>query len=229
LLVAWARRDLRETKRFVESNHIHQSFFTILFSRHLSRVLQIGLVWFLTYICTQNAVTNWKDFAMRERGLLDTQAAHAVAIAALISVPAGYLVGPLLDMIGRRWCAVIVFLATAIGVYGAYTFHSFLGLTASLILALAGTTTVLPVLNAWNAELFPTELRADAVAWGNNILGRLGYVLSPIAIGAWAGAVGSYEVPMRVTTVFPLIALVLVLILLPETRAKELEDTSRIT
>ena len=26
LLVAWARRDLRETKRFVESNHIHQSF-----------------------------------------------------------------------------------------------------------------------------------------------------------------------------------------------------------
>ena len=111
-------------------------------------------------------------------------------------------------MIGRRWCAVIVFLATAIGVYGAYTFHSFSGSRLSLILALAGTTTVLPVLNAWNAELFPTELRADAVAWGNNILGRLGYVLSPIAIGAWAGAVGSYELPMRVTTVFPLIALV---------------------
>jgi putative MFS transporter len=228
LLVAWARRDLRETKRFVESSHIRHSIFTIFYSRHLNRVLQIGLIWFLTYVCTQNAVTNWRLFVTTERSISDGQAGFAIGLAAGLSVPAGYMIGPLLDILGRRGCAMIVFLATSLGVYGAYTFHSFWPLTVSLMIALMGTTTVLPVLNAWNAELFPTELRADAVAWGNNILGRIGYVLSPIAIGAWAGSVGSYELPMRVTTIFPLIALVLVLFLLPETRAKELEDTSRI-
>ena len=32
-------------------------------------------------------------------------------------------------------------------------------------------------------ELFPTDLRGDAFAWANNFLGRIGYVLSPIALG----------------------------------------------
>jgi len=85
---------------------------------------------------------------------------------------------------------------------------------------------VLTVLNAFMTELFPTEARGNAMAWSNNLLGRIGYCLSPLAIGELVGQHG-WGVPLRLTTVFPLIALGLIFLWLPETNARELEDTSR--
>lgn len=84
---------------------------------------------------------------------------------------------------------------------------------------------VLPVLNAYTTELFPTELRGDAFAWANNLLGRIGYVLAPPIVGAaasqvgWGPAVGS-------TVLSLLLALVAILWLLPETKDRTLEETA---
>ena len=83
-------------------------------------------------------------------------------------------------------------------------------------------------MNAYTTELFPTELRGDAFAWANNVLGRIGYVLSPIAIGLIAESTGWGPV-MAWTAVCPIVALGLILALLPETRGRELEDTSRLS
>jgi putative MFS transporter len=82
---------------------------------------------------------------------------------------------------------------------------------------------VLPVLNAFTTELFPTEFRGDAFAWSNNVIGRIGYVLSPIGIGYAATRVG-WSRALAPTALAPLIALGLIFLLLPETRAKELEE-----
>ena len=86
---------------------------------------------------------------------------------------------------------------------------------------------VLPVLNAWTTELFPTALRGDAFAWTNNLLGRVGYVLGPIAVGLGADRVG-WGPAAAWTAVLPLVALVLALWWLPETAGKSLEQTSAI-
>jgi putative MFS transporter len=75
-------------------------------------------------------------------------------------------------------------------------------------------------------ELFPTEARGNAMAWSNNLLGRLGYCLSPLAIGELVGQYG-WGLPLRLSTLFPLLALILIFVWLPETNARELEDTSR--
>ena len=61
---------------------------------------------------------------------------------------------------------------------GASTFSAQMPLAESLVFAIFGASAVLSVLNAYNTELFPTELRGDAFASSNNLLGRIGYVLS---------------------------------------------------
>jgi putative MFS transporter len=82
-----------------------------------------------------------------------------------------------------------------------------------------------PVLNAFTTELFPTEYRGDAFAWANNLLGRLGYVLSPFVVGFAAERVG-WGPAVSATALFQLLSLVLILLLLPETNQRELEETA---
>jgi putative MFS transporter len=152
----------------------------------------------------------------------------ALTIASLVSMPLVFYSGRLLDGIGRRRGATVIFIATALGIAGAYTLHDRAGLTVALALGIFGASAVLPVMNAYTTELFPTEIRGDAFAWANNVLGRLGYVLSPIGLGVIAESSGWGPV-LRWTAICPLVALALILALLPETRGRELEDTSRLT
>ena len=234
LVLAYARRGLRETERFTAqvrqreaSGESEQSrpLFEILKTPHRRRVLELGLIWFVTYICTQNGITFWKEFALAERGLTDADVGQAIALAALVSMPLVFFAGKLLDVIGRKPGAAIIFGTTAVGVFGCYTLHGKWPLTFMLVLGIFGTSSVLPVLNAFTTELFPTAYRADAFAWSNNLLGRIGYVLSPLAVGVFADTQGWGPV-LRLTALGPALALVLILTLLPETRDRELEHTS---
>jgi MFS transporter, putative metabolite:H+ symporter len=120
-----------------------------------------------------------------------------------------------------------VFGLGAAGVFGSYTLQSPWALTGALIFGIFGASAVLPVLNAYTTELFPTELRGDAFAWANNLIGRIGYVLSPVLVGLAAREVG-WGAAVRMTAVFPLVALVLIFWWLPETRARELEETAAV-
>ena len=79
------------------------------------RMLQLALIWFLTYLCTQNAITFWKEFAVAERSLSDGQVGVSITIAALVSMPLVFAAGKLLDVIGRRRGAVIIYGITATG------------------------------------------------------------------------------------------------------------------
>jgi len=225
--LAFARRNLKETQRFLTlkatATTVSHNFMAILHGPHRKRVLQLALIWFITYACSQTAISFWKDFAVTERGLTDGQVGAALTTAALVSMPLVFFAGRLLDWIGRKWGAVIIFSTCAVGVYLSYSLHGQAPLTAALILAIFGVSAVLPVLNAFTTELFPTNVRSDAFAWTNNLLGRIGYVLSPIFIG-WMAERSSWGAAIRPTAVFPLIALALIWWLLPETKGRELPD-----
>jgi putative MFS transporter len=232
LLLALFRRGLRESRRFEERRDdiaaVPTGMLYIFRTPYKKRVLQLGVVWALTYVCTHNAVTFWKEFVTASRGFTDADVGMSISVAAVASMPMVFYAGKLLDQIGRRRGAVVIFLLGAGGVVASYGLHGRWALTGALVFGIFGASAVLPVLNAFTAELLPTELRGDAFAWSNNLIGRIGYVLSPAAVGALAGGMG-WGPAVQLTAVGPLVALVLILMWFPETRSKELEETSALS
>jgi putative MFS transporter len=190
-------------------------------------MLQMALIWSLTYVCTQNAITFWKEFAIGERAYTDGEVGLTITIAAVATAPLLFLAGKLIDVAGRRVGATVIYGVTSLGVLGSYTLHDHVALGLALTFGIFGTSAVLPVMNAYTTELFPTDLRGDAFAWSNNLLGRVGYVLSPLLVGQLAVGLG-WGRAVASTTVFPLAALALILLWLPETNGRELEDTARL-
>jgi putative MFS transporter len=228
VVLAVARRDLRESTRFaaeVGDKGAKQSLWHIWTTGYRNRMLLLAAIWGLTYICTANAVVFWKSFAVEERGFTDADVGNAISIAAVASMPLVFFAGKLLDVIGRKRGALLIFTVATAAVVGCYSLRGFWPLTACLVLGIFGTNSVMPVLNAFNTELFPTALRGDAFAWANNLVGRISYVASPLAVG-WIGERLGWGPAMQLTGFGPALALVLILLLLPETRAKDLEQTA---
>ncbi len=231
VILAFARRSLRESRRFTEqvaAGAMKQlSLFHIWRTPYRRRLLQLSAIWGLTYVCTQNAVMFWKGFAIESRGFTPQQVALSITIAAVTSMPLVFYSGKLLDQIGRKPGAVVIFAAGVLGVVGSYGLHDRWALTAALAFAIFGVSGVLPVLNAFTTELFPTELRGSAFAWSNNLLGRIGYVAGPAIVGVAATDFG-WGPAVQVTAIGPIIAVILILLWLPETGSKELEETAAV-
>ncbi len=231
VVLALARRSLKESARFEaqseQQRNAPKPLFLIWSTRYVKRMLKMALIWSLTYVCTQSAITFFKEFAVAERGFSDGQVGLSITIAAVVSMPMVFYAGKLLDQIGRRYGALVIFVVAIAGVLGCYRFENRWAITVSLIFGIFGASGSLPVLNAFTAELFPTTLRGDAFAWSNNLLGRVGYVLSPMAVGALAGHWG-WGPSVQLTVIGPLLALGLIFLWLPETSSKELEETAAV-
>lgn len=228
VLLAFARRSLRETERFSSLSSAERApapLMRVFHTPYRGRVLQLALIWFLTYLCTQTAITFFKQHAVEDLGMADTRVGLLISAAALVSMPLVFMVGRLLDVIGRRRGSIVIFVLTALGALGSYTLSGEVLLFVPVMLAIFGASAVLPALNAFSTELFPTELRSDAFAWANNLLGRIGYVLAPIGVGFAAEHVG-WGPAVASTAIGPLLALVLILRWMPETKGKELEETA---
>lgn len=228
LLLTWLRRKVRETARFEaiqRAGIVRSDVFRIFHTEYRGRVLLMATITGLTYLCTYLAITYWKEFALQERGFDQAMAGRAIMIAALGSLPLVFVSGRLLDVVGRRVGAAILFTTVSASVLVAYSAHDFWLLTVGLTGAIFGSSAVAPVLNTFTLELFPTHMRADAYGWSYNILGKLGNVLGPLAVGFGAERWG-YGPVLSVSTVCPLIALAIILARLPETKNRELEDTA---
>jgi putative MFS transporter len=231
LLLAYARRGLRETKRFAdyaaERKETRRPLVAILRGPYRKRVLQLALIWGLTYMCTNTVVVFWKEYAVAEAGFTDRQVATALTIASLLAMPFIFSVGKILDAWGRRKSAVLIYGVTIVFVVMAYQLTNFWILTLSLSFAIFAAIALLALLNTFTTELFPTALRSDAFAWCNNLLGRIGYVIAPVIVGNAAETFG-WGPSVSATTISVVIALVLILAWLPETRGRELEETAAI-
>ena len=238
VVLAFARRSLRETSRFESLRAARaeaeaagapkENLFRIWKTPYVKRLLAVALIWFIAYIPAQNAIAFWKEFAMTERGFTDGEVGKAISIAAVGSMPFVFLSGKLIDVLGRRPGATVIFGIGGVGVALAYTLEGFWPLTMALMLGIFAASAWLPVLNAYTSELFPTDLRGMAFAWSNNLLGRLGYVLSPLAVGLVVSQTEAFGPVVASLAAFNLVAIALIWKLMPETKAMELEETARV-
>jgi putative MFS transporter len=226
LLVAYLRRNLRDSERFARSAATTSLPLSRLFhSRYRGRVLLLAGVWALVMFCTQSALLFWKDFAVTVRHLSAAEVASCMTIAAVGSLPLVFSVGKLLDLVGRRTSTVVVFGLTIAGVGLSYTGAHPALLTVGVLLGIAGTTCMLSVVQTITTELFPTEIRAESFGVANNLLGRSAGVLSPLVVGYLSSRIG-YGSAVQSTTLGPLLAMLLILGFVAETRGKELEETA---
>ncbi|MBO6939857.1 MAG: MFS transporter [Deltaproteobacteria bacterium] len=229
VILAFARRNLKETERFTqakESGETTEHLFAIWKTPYAKRIIALAVIWFVAYIPAQNAVAFWKDFAVNERGLTDGEVGLAISIAAVGAMPLLFAVGWLIDQVGRRKGAAVVFTVGGFGLVGCYTLHGFIPLTTALIFGIFSASAYLPILNAYSSELFPTKWRGAGFAWSNNLLGRLGYVAGPYVVGLIVAQTGVLGPVVASTALFNFAAIGLVYLLLPETTGRELEDTS---
>jgi MFS transporter, putative metabolite:H+ symporter len=237
VLLAFARRSLKESSRFESLSESERSeekpLLRIFRTPYKKRVLQLAAIWGFTYVCTQTTITFWKEYAVAPPPAsgphMDSAAvASIISLAAVGAMPLVFLTGKALDWIGRKKSAVIIFVVAAGSCVLAYTVRDNYWIALLAVFgAMFGASAVMPVLNAFTAELFPTHLRGDAFAWSNNILGRIGYVIAPALVGE-AAVVWGWGPPAALTAIGPIIALALILWLLPETKGRELEDTAAI-
>lgn len=231
IILAYARRNLKETRRFETrqvsaSNTSLADMLAFLKGPYRKRILLVASIWCLTYLCTQSLITFWNLHAVQALGMTYQDVSKCVMMAALGATPLLFMVGRLLE-VGRRRASIVVYSLLVLGALGAYNASGMLWLTLSLMLSVFAVAGIVPILNAYTVELFPTELRGSAFAWCNSLLGRSGYVLSPLLVG-WGASHYGYGPAVTATIIFPLIALVLILRHLPETAGRSLEDTSRL-
>lgn len=229
IILAVFRRSLRESDRFASMTQAERErrrpFAAILSSRYAPRMLMVAAVWLFTYSCIHTAVTYFKEYAVSDRGFTDAMVGQSITVAALVAMPLAFSVGWLMDRIGRKPGAALVFITSVAGVVGSYSFETQWPITGALVFGVFGATAVPAVLNAFSTELFPTEWRSDAFAWANNLLGRVGYVVAPLVVAMAAEETG-WGLAVAVTGVFPLIGLAIIVVKFPETRGRELEETA---
>jgi putative MFS transporter len=187
----------------------------------------MALIWIMSYCGIGNVITFWKELALSARAMTDAEAGVLISTAAVMGMPLTYFVGKILDRIGRRKGAVLIMIGATLATIGSSSFDHRGVILSALTLCVITATGSQVVLNAFNAELFPTELRSSSFAWSNNLLGRIGMVASPALVGMLAERSG-YVVALQAIAVFPLLALLLIVGMLPETRGRELEDTAKL-
>ncbi len=230
LLLAVVRRSLPETARYLSGAVRREAaqagdVLAIWRSSWAPRLWVASAASALTYVCIGPVVAFWKQYATTERGLSNGQFAGASAMAAVVSLPLIFLSGRIIEKLGRRRAALVLFPLCAVSVAAGFTVKPWPLMQLFMALSFFGTAAVVPLLNTWTTELFPTHLRGSAFAWSNTLLGRVGSVVAPVAMGYAAERVG-WGLPVALSGLGPLLAGFLLWRALPETTGRELEATS---
>jgi putative MFS transporter len=188
---------------------------------HRGRAAALGAIAFLQGVVAAGAVGWWTYYAEHERHLATTTAGVYFAAAALVSVVGYLLCGDLIDRIGRRPAASLYVGAAVVCGVAAFQVHGHW----LMLLLLLGTAFfgvgVTPALAAFAAELFPTEVRAQASAWIRNGLGSAGSVIGPTMVGllgSSGGPIGNIGDAVTLLALLYLIVLPIVWCCIPETR-----------
>lgn len=228
LLVAFLRGRLRETPRWQRARALRggvaPDFFAVWRRPTGSWVFWLALVWLLIYLPYTAVQVFWVEHVLQERGWTPVMVTRAVAVAYLLGIAGFPVAGALMDRIGRRWTAFLFFVCGAGATWYAFQATSVPGISAGLFLITFFTGAFPPVTSSFTTELFPTELRANAAAWAQGLLGRLGMVGAPALVGWLAAPLGSVGNAVTLLGGAALAAGVITLAVLPETRWRPMTD-----
>ncbi len=218
---------MRETGHYAEvrksAGSMKTSIFHIWTTPSRRRVTLVGALWFLAYLSYASILYHWVLFAKTERGWTESQIGLKMGVATVIGMLGYVASGAVMDAIGRRATGVLFFLCAAAGVVWAFSARDGMMLP-SLVFGIFFVCSLIPICSTYNAELFPTELRAQASAWSNFLIGRPAQVAAPFIVANLIGPMGGVGASVRLLAVGSVIAAVLVLFFFPETKGIKMDN-----
>jgi MFS family permease len=215
-LAAWVVRRLPETQRFT-TEHVAAEM-----SGHGRRFWLLAAAGFLLAVFAAPSTQFLNEYLRDERGY----SAADIAIFVLVtSTPGGIGIlvgGRLADVRGRRLVGAIGILGGTIAVVIRFgTAGTVMWLTS--ILGVMVANLVVPALGVYRPELFPTSLRGRASAM-LELIALAGSGAGLLLVGYLSDRWGDFVRPMALLAIAPLIVIVLVLTLFPETAHRSLEE-----
>ncbi|TGE35203.1 MFS transporter [Desulfosporosinus fructosivorans] len=219
------RKNLKETQAFQELQEQKKAgikqpkedFFAVWRKPHTKYVLVMALVWLFMYFGIKGSL----NFLTMRLVMELSWTPSMVSITILSQTLAGMVIinlnGRLLDKLGRKGAALVIITVGVVATIVQFNAQNFYTVIIFGMIAAGFVNSFLIVASTLTNELFPTELRANATAWSNNIIGRLGQILVPSMIGLLAVSM-SIGHAVSIAMLMPLISLMFILVFLPETK-----------
>ena len=228
LIVGLLRRRLPESGRFLaarDAGRLADRWHDILKPQWRRLLLLVVSTAFLFELTTQASVFAI-DFLQEDRGLSTTAANFTLVFAGLPGIPIMVLAGSLSDRFGRRWIGCSFGLVSLLGALGFFWLPGGVPvLLPCLSLVLVGSMGSWPVLGGYATELFPTALRGQAGSWA--AVAKVAGNSASLAIGGvLVHTLGGLPWAATILGLGPLIGLIMVAVLFPDTHGRELEEIS---
>ena len=226
LIIIWGK-NLQETPRFLEmkagmGEEDAKPPLTAVFSPQFRKyIFAIMALWFFMYLCYASSMNFFSYRVVNELGWTAGQIGPVMAMAYTLGLLGYVAVGKLLDTLGRKKTAFLFFGLGSLAVIATFQATSYYQVMISQIIGVffAGTFTVLCA--TFTNELFPTSIRANATAWGNNIIGRIGTIAAPALVGIMQVPLHGTGNAVSVLALAPFVCIAIIAIFLPETLGYE--------
>ncbi len=241
LLVAFLRRNLRETRRFTALaeermknpqlaprpmlSALRQAI-RPLRGPYRRRLLLVALLWNSVGLVGAPAVTFFSLYAKRDHHWTSTEVGHAIVLAYLVGTLGHLAAGWMLDRVGRKLTTSFTYVVGALAMLALFQTGSHRAMLLSMVVtvfAFQGARTATAI---YSAELFPTEIRATSYSMTVQLLGQIAALLTPLTIGMLSHTLGGLGNAVAAVSAGPVIGAVLVMMFAPETRGMKLEELS---
>jgi putative MFS transporter len=238
ITVFFIRRSMRETARFTTSCEATRAADTVEMKKPLAarlrekfapflgpwrgRLILVSTLWNSIGVIGGPTITFFALFAKRDHGFTAGKIASATIVAYVLGSVGSLLCGLLMDQIGRRFTTCLYYIASAVSMFCLFRLSHHLTLSyIATMFAYQGARTAT---SAFSTELFPTEIRATGYSLTVQVIGQVGWMLSPLAVGIIAGMVNDLGLAASYFAIGPIVGAALVFLFAPETKGKTLEE-----
>lgn len=222
------RNRLPETKAFLQLKEKKQGsfqpkadFFASWKRPYTKYLIVMSLVWVFLYFGIKGTLNFFTLRVVSELNWTTTMVSVGLLTQTLTGIFVIALNGKLMDKIGRKYAAITIILIGCVSSLLTFTLENFYSVLISSIIAAGFVNSFLIVGSTITNELFPTEIRANAMAWSNNIIGRLGQIVVPVVVTNVALVLGLGKA-VALSVSLPLISLILLLVFIPFERNKKI-------
>jgi putative MFS transporter len=228
VVVAWLRRSLVETRRFVAhrarhtgETHAFWAPLAALVREHPGRVVALVAMILPIYFVTAPALAFQSKFLQEAHGYTPAAVATLYFVGGLVSVATQLMVGRVSDAAGRKPAVLIT---TALIALGALMLYRGTGpaVLAGWLLMVAAYLGLDVMLSALGSELFPTAYRSTASA-ARAVTATCGAATGLALEGILFKLTGTHGAAIT-WMLLPLVIVPIALAALPETAERELEE-----